>query len=142
MKKNAAKEFMLRGLVFAGFGPVVLGIVYFILSVTLDNFSLNGKEVFLGIISTYLLVFIHAGTSAFHQIEEWSTPKSALCQLGLLYVSYTICYLINSWIPKNLTVILIYTAVFIVGYLAIWLSVLISIKLLSKKINKTIENTN
>lgn len=40
------KEFLHRGLMFGGFGPIIAGIVYLILSYTLNNFSLSGSTVF------------------------------------------------------------------------------------------------
>ena len=38
------KSFLHRGLIFAGFGPVITGIVYFIISKCVDNFSVSGDE--------------------------------------------------------------------------------------------------
>ncbi len=40
------KEFLHRGLMFSGFGPVISGIVYLILNYTIDDFSVSGKEMF------------------------------------------------------------------------------------------------
>ena len=48
--QTPVKDFFLRGLLFGGFGPVVLGIVYLILQYTLEDLTLTGDEVFLGII--------------------------------------------------------------------------------------------
>ena len=45
------KEFLHRGLMFGGFGPIILGIVYWILSVAVEGFSLSGGQVCLGIVS-------------------------------------------------------------------------------------------
>ena len=36
------KRFLHRGLVFGGFGPLVMGIVYWCLSLTLGNIALSG----------------------------------------------------------------------------------------------------
>ena len=74
--KKVIKEFLLRGMMFGGFGPVVLGIIYLILFYTIADFSINGVNVFLGIISTYMLAFIQAGATVFNQIESWSILKS------------------------------------------------------------------
>ena len=128
------KEFLHRGLIFSGFGPVILGIVYFILHFTL-KITLTGMEVFNGIISTYLLAFVHAGVSIFPQKEEWSVPKVMAVHLSLLYVAYLVCYLINSWLEFSWITILIFTAVFIVIYLVIWLIVLLITKKTTKKLN-------
>ena len=129
------KTFLHRGLVFGGFGPIILGIIYAILEATLENFSLSGIEVLVAIVSIYLLAFVQAGASVFNQIESWSLPKSTLCHFATLYAAYVICYLLNRWIPFDINVLLIFTAIFAAGYLCIWLTVFISVKLISKKLN-------
>ncbi|MBP3441818.1 MAG: DUF3021 domain-containing protein [Clostridia bacterium] len=130
------KNFLHRGLIFGGFGPVILGIVYFFIERFLDGFSLSGNEVLLGIVSTYSLAFVQAGASVFNQIEHWSLPKSLLCHFGSLYIIYVICYLLNSWIPFRVEIVIIFTAIFVVLYFAIWLTVYFSVRSFSKKINK------
>ena len=129
------KSFLHRGLIFGGFGPIVMGIVYLILSFAIENFSVSGAELFTAIVSTYILAFVHAGVSVFNQIEHWTIGKSLLFHLGSLYIAYTICYIVNSWIPFDIRVLLIYTAVFVAVYFAIWLSVVSVLKITSKKIN-------
>lgn len=130
------KQFLQRGIAFAGFGPIIAGVVYFIISLSVPNFSLNGAEVLIGIISTYFLAFIHAGVSVFNQIESWPLAKSLLCHMGSLYLSYIFCYLVNSWIAFEPVVILIFTAIFAVSYFVIWFIVLVCIKATSKKFNE------
>lgn len=137
--KKYVKEFLHRGLIFGGFGPIILGIIYAILEKNIEDFSLNGVQILIAIVSIYLLAFFQAGASVFNQIEEWSIPKSLLCHFAVLYVAYVSCYLINNWIPFNVNVLLIFTAIFLIGYLAIWLSVFITVKLVSKKLNKSIK---
>ena len=129
------KEFFHRGLIFGGFGPIIFGIIIFIVSKTTDNLVLSGGEVLIGIVSTYLLAFVHAGASVFNQIEHWSTGKSLLCHLSTLYVAYSLCYLINTWIPFEPTVLLIFTLIFMVVYFVVWGIVYFSIKATSKNFN-------
>ena len=129
------KNFLHRGMMFGGFGPIVAGIVYLFLK----DISIDGKEVFVAIISTYLLAFIHAGVSVFNQIEEWSTAKSLLCHLSSLYVIYIVCYLINSWIPFDFKVILIFTVAFILLYLLIWFCVFVAVKSTEKRLNSKLK---
>lgn len=133
------KEFLHRGAVFGGGGPIIAGIIFAVLDKTVNNFSLDGKEVLVAIASTYLLAFIQAGASVFNQIEEWNVLKSTLCHFSLIYVAYLACYLVNSWIPFRIAVVLIFTLIFLLGYLAVWLTVVISVKAVSKKLNKKIK---
>ena len=130
------KGFIHRGLIFGGFGPITLGIIYAILDKTITSFSLNGVQVLIAILSVYTLAFMQAGATVFNQIESWSIPKSLLCHFSLIYVSYVICYLVNSWIPFKPNVLLIFTVSFVLTYFVIWITVFISVKLVSKKLNK------
>ena len=137
--KKYAKEFFHRGLLFGGFGPIIIAIIYLILQNTVTNFVLSGNEVFSAIISTYLLAFVHAGASVFNQIEEWSIMKSLLCHFGMLYVIYIACYLFNSWIPFDGNVILIFTAVFVVVYFVVWGIVYFSVRGTRRKMNAKLQ---
>ena len=130
------KQYFHRGLVFGGFGPVILGIVYAILGVSVDGFSVSGGEILLGIISTYAIAFVQAGSSVFNQIEHWPIAKSLALHLGSLYVVYALAYLVNTWIPFEPLVLLIFTAVFLAVYFAIWLTVYFSVKITSKKMSE------
>ena len=132
------KAFLQRGLAFGGFGPIVAGIVFLILSFCIDDLILTGEQVFTAIISTYLLAFVHAGASVFNQIDNWPIMKSLLCHMSVLYFSYLICYLINSWIPFSIIAILIITAIFVITYLLIWFIIFISVKVTSRKLSNSL----
>ncbi len=123
---------------FGGFGPIVLGIIYFVLSKTINELSLDGSEALLGIVSTYLLAFVQAGVSVFNQIEHWSVPKSLFCHFGSLYAVYVFFYVVNSWIPFEWGVIGIFTAIFIVTYFIIWFTVYFVVKSTKKKLNSAL----
>jgi hypothetical protein len=137
--QTPVKDFFLRGLLFGGFGPVILGIVYLVLHFTLEDFTLTGDEVFIAILSIYLLAFVHAGASVFNQIESWPVAKSVLCHFGLLYVAYALCYVINSWIPFEPVVLGIFTAVFAAVYGLVWLIVYTCIRATVKRLNRSLQ---
>jgi hypothetical protein len=135
------KSYLLRGLIFGGFGPIVTGIILWLIQLSGVEVILSGGELLLTIVSTYLLAFIHAGSSIFHQIERWPLAKSMICQLSSLYDAYTSCYLVNQWLPFDWKVLAVFTGFFVVGYLAIWLSIFFIIRSTSKRLNKRIQNT-
>lgn len=132
------KEFFHRGLMFGGFGPIVLGIIYMIVSKIEATFSLSAEEVLLGIVSIYLLAFVQAGATVFNQIEDWSLPKSLFCHFLTLYAAYVICYIVNTWIPFDPRVILIFTLIFVAVFFVIWFTVYFCVKATSKKFNEKI----
>ena len=129
------KEFFKRGLTFGGFGPIIMGIIYAILEKSINDFSLGGAEVFIAIISTYILAFVQAGASVFNQIEHWPLSKSLLFHFLSIYLAYVLCYTVNTWIPFEPKVLLIFTAIFVISYLVIWFTVYLITKLVTKKLN-------
>ena len=129
------KNFFFRGLMFGGFGPVIVGIIYAVLEKTTPDFSLTGFEVCLAIVSSYILAFIQAGASVFNQIEEWPLMKCTLCHFFILYVAYVACYIVNTWIPFKAEVVALFTGIFIVVYLIVWLTVFLTIRATSKRLN-------
>lgn len=133
------KEFLHRGMMYAGFGPVICGIVYFILSKTIVGFTLTGGQVLLAIVSTYLLAFIQAGASVFNQMYHWPLLKSAFWHFVVLYTAYISCYLVNTWIAFDFRIIVNFTLIFLAIYLVVWLSVFITVKTTSKKLNKKLK---
>lgn len=134
------KNFLLRGLMFSGLGPVVAGIVFLILYSANIVETMTPVQMFLSIISTYILAFVVAGASVFYQIEHWSIMKSTILHGIILYVSYILCYLFNGWIDGNLISILIFTGIFLIGYVFIWMSIYFPIKATSKKLNAKLSN--
>lgn len=130
-----AKEFIKRGAIFAGFGPIIAGIVL----ACIPDVTLTGGEILLAVLSTYVLAFVQAGASVFNQIEHWPLSKSLLCHFGSLYVVYSACYLVNSWIPFEPLVLVIFTAVFAAVYFAVWITVYLCVRAASKKFNHRID---
>lgn len=137
--KIYVKDFLHRGLLFGGFGPILLAIVYYILERSVADFSLSAGQLLVGVVSIYLLAFLQAGATVFNQIEEWSVPKAMLCHFSVLYLAYAGCYLINSWIPFDKKVLLIFTAVFVLLFFAIWLIVYLSVRAVSRKLNQKMQ---
>lgn len=130
------KEFIHRGLMFSGFGPIVFGIVMLCISSAEKELHLTGKEILLGIASTYMIAFIQAGATVFNQIEHWSVPKSMACHFSMLYAVYSIAYIINSWIPFKIEVLAIFTVIFIAVYFTVWIVVYLCVRNTGRKINE------
>ena len=86
MNKNV-KEFLKRGLMFGGFGPVIVGIVLAFISIS-ETISLEAWQILVAIVTSYILAAVQAGTSVFNEIENWSPVKSALLQGGCIYLVY------------------------------------------------------
>ena len=140
-RKNILKEFLTRGAVFGGLGPIIVGIVYLCISMNVADFSLSATEVFLAIISGYLLAFIQAGATVFNQIDNWSPGRSLLFHFTSIYLAYIVTYLMNRWIPFNIIFILIFTGAFVIAYFIVWITVYLCVKATQRKLNRSIEES-
>ena len=139
MKKYVC-EFVRRGLVSCGFGPLVLAIVYLILHHTIDLQTLPAKEVCTGILSLFALAFIAGGMNFLYQIERLPLMVAILIHGGVLYLSYLGTYLLNGWLDKGWMPILIFTGIFLLGYLVIWAIIYAVNKKNTDKINQLLKD--
>ena len=137
--KKFWKEFLLRGLLCAGGGPLVLAIIYGILGATGTVESFSPNEVCTGILTIMLLAFIAAGMTAIYQMEQLPLPTMILLHGGALYIAYILTYLINGWLPGQRKHILIFTGIFLVCYAIIWLIIYCIEKSKAKKLNKMLK---
>ena len=138
MKKHMI-EFLKRGLMFSVGGPVVLAIVYGILGATGAATTLTTWEACRGILTVSLLAFIVAGCTVLYQIERLSLFAAVLIHGTALYLTYILIYLINGWLKNQLTPILIFTGIFVLGYLAVWAVIYSTIKKDTAKLNEILK---
>ena len=118
--KKIVSEFIHRGLTDCGFGPIVLAILYLILQHQDVLKTLTVNQVCLGIFSISALAFIAGGLNVLYQIERLPLMVAILIHGSVLYVSYLGTYLLNCWLERGTAPLLIFSGVFVVGYLAIW----------------------
>ena len=118
--RKTALEFVRRGLAAGGFGPVILAVLYIILERSGEIVSLTASQVCIGIFSLYALAFIAGGMNVVYQIERLPLMAAISIHGGVLYIGYLITYLVNGWLELGKTPIMVFTAIFIAGYLAIW----------------------
>lgn len=139
--KTFCKEFVLRGLLAASGGPVVLAIIYGILGATGEVTHFSAGEVCMGILTITLLAFIVAGMTAIYQIEKLPLLTAILLHGGALYIAYILVYLLNGWLRNQLVPILVFTGIFVVSYAIIWLIIYFVTKAKTNKINKMLNRS-
>ena len=137
--KKFLKEFLLRGLICAVGGPVVLAIIYGILGATGVAETLSPKAVCLGILTVTLLAFVAAGMTAIYQMEQLPLPMMILLHGGALYAAYLLTYLINGWLQSTLIPVLVFTGIFVAGYAVIWLIIYLVERARTEKLNKLLK---
>ena len=137
--KKFLLEFTKRGLVASAGGTIILAIVYGSIGANGVVTSLTPREVCLGILTVTLMAFIAAGITAVYQTERLPLMSAILIHAGVLYLDYLIMYLINSWIPRNLTAIGLFTGIFAAGFALVWVFIYLSIKSKTDHINKNLK---
>ncbi len=137
--KRQILEFFRRGLMACGFGPIILAIVYLILKQQNIVETLTVNEVCMGIFSLFALAFVAGGMNFIYQIERLPLMVAILIHGGVLYISYLVTYLLNGWLEKGQTPILVFSGVFVVGYLVIWCVIYSVIKRNTSKINRILK---
>lgn len=118
--KKIIGEFLRRGAAASGLGPTVLAVFYLILHSQGKLQILPVQQVCLGIFSLTGLAFIAGGMNAIYQLERLPLMLAILIHGGVLYVSYLGTYLLNGWLEWGITPILVFSGIFVLGYLVIW----------------------
>ena len=139
MIKKYYKEFLLRGLMVAGAGPLVLAIIYGVLGKVGVIEFLTPDQVVRAIISITILAFLAAAITVIYKIEELPLPSAIITHAVVLYICYAITYIFNDWIKLQLAPFLAFTVIFILGYALIWCIIYILIRKDTEKINKSLK---
>ena len=137
--KKFVLEILRRGLIASGIGPIVLAIVYLILQQTAAVETLSVNQVCIGIFSITALAFIAGGMNAIYQIERLPLMVAILIHGGILYISYLVTYLLNDWLDFGALPIIVFSAVFVVGYIVIWAIIYSIIRRNTAKLNKMLK---
>ena len=138
MKKHIV-EFLRRGFAACGLGPVILAILYLILYHSGDLQILTVPQVCVGIFSLSALAFVAGGMNFLYQIERLPLMVAILIHGSVLYVSYQGTYLVNGWLDCGTTPILVFSGIFVLGYLTIWAIIYSIIKTNTNKINAVLK---
>ena len=137
--KKFILEFLRRGFAVAGIGPIVLAFVYLMLKQTADVEMLSVNQVCIGIFSITALAVVAGGMNAVYQIERLPLMVAILIHGGVLYISYLATYLLNDWLDFGGLPIVIFSAIFVVGYIVIWAIIYSTIKRNTARINKMLK---
>ena len=133
--KKYVLEFIRRGLVACGFGPLVLAVLYLILQKEANLEALSVNQVCLGIVSLSALAFAAGGMNVLYQIERIPLMLAILIHGSVLYLGYLGTYLINGWLEWDMTPVLVFSGIFAGCYLLIWLFIYSVTKKRTERLN-------
>ena len=137
--KRFVLDFLRRGLMACGFGPMVLAVVYGILHRCGVVETLTVYQVFVGIFSLSALAFVAGGMNAVYQIERLPLMVAILIHGAVLYLGYLGTYLLNGWLEWGALPILVFSGIFALGYLVIWAIIYCIIKRNTERINAVLK---
>ena len=122
-----------------GFGPIILAIIYLILQQQnlLDTLTVN--QVCLGIFSLTALAFIAGGMNTIYQIEKLPLMIAIFIHGSVLYLSYLATYLLNGWLGLGTAPILVFSGIFVFGYVIIWIVIYSVIKRNTNQMNELLK---
>ena len=139
--KYILKEFCRRGIAACGLGPLALAVIYLFLQHNGVVEVLTVNEVCVGIFSLSALAFVAGGMNVVYQIERLPLMVAISIHGGVLYVSYLLTYLVNDWLDRGTAPILVFTGIFVVGYLLIWAVIYSIIKRNTDRINEAMRKS-
>jgi len=137
--KKFVLEFLRRGSIACGLGPIVLAILYLIVQKTSAVDMLSVNQVCTGIFSITALAFIAGGMNAVYQLERLPLMVAILLHGGVLYLSYLGTYLLNDWLHWGMMPVLVFSGIFILGYLVIWISIYSIIRSRTRRVNEMLK---
>ena len=133
--KKTALEFIRRGLVACGFGPLVLAVIYLMVRHRCGVQTLSVDQVCTGIFSLSALAFVAGGMNVIYQMERRALPVAILAHGSVLYVSYLVTYLLNGWLMWGWIPIVVFSVIFLLTYLLIWAGIYTATRKNTRKIN-------
>ena len=137
--KNTVLEFLRRGIVAMGIGPLVLAVLYLILRARGVMETLSVDQVCIGIFSLSALAFVAGGINVVYHIERLPLMVAILIHGVVLYFGYLATYLLNDWLDRGALPLLAFSCIFVVGYLTIWAIIYSSIKNRTTRLNKMLK---
>ena len=137
--KRIVLDFVRRGLAACGFGPLILAVIYLMLQGQGLLELLTVRQVSMGIFTLTALAFIAGGMNVLYQIERLPLMAAVTIHGCVLYVSYMVTYLLNGWLEWGTMPVLVFSGIFVIGYLAIWAGIYAVIKRSTERLNAVLK---
>jgi branched-subunit amino acid ABC-type transport system permease component len=137
--KRFVLDFLRRGFFSCGIGPLVLAVIYLILQHHNAIEKLTVNQVCTGIFSLAALSFMAGGINAIYQIERLPLMAAVSVHGAVLYLSYLATYLLNDWLERGIVPLLVFTGIFLVGYVTIWIVIYSVVKRNTGKLNESLK---
>ena len=128
-----------RGLVACGAGPVVLAIIYIILSSNGSAEAISPMDAAKGILTITELAFVSGALTELYQIERLPLFPALLIHGGVLYLDYLFVYLINGWLKTGSQPMAVFSVIFVLGYALVWAIIYLSTRKKTKMLTEQLK---
>lgn len=136
--KQHVRDFLRRGSAASSIGPIVLAVLYLVLERKTGTHTLTVREVCTGILSLSALAFLAGGMNFIYQIERLPLMPAILIHGAVLYAGYLLTYLVNDWLEWGMIPVLVFSGIFVLGYLAIWAIIYSIMKRRTEQLNQAL----
>ncbi|MBQ8352127.1 MAG: DUF3021 domain-containing protein [Clostridia bacterium] len=137
--KRFVLDFLRRGAMAAGIGPVVLAVIYLILQQSAGMETVTVSQACIGIFSLTALAFVAGGMNAIYQLERLPLMMAVLIHGCILYICYLVTYLLNDWLEVGIIPLIVFSLIFVVGYIVIWAIIYSIIKRSTANLNRILQ---
>ena len=129
-------DFVHRGLIACGFGPIVLAIIYLFAQKYDGVQTIPVHEAVLSILTSALLAFIAGGINAIYKIERLPLALAIFIHAITLYLDYIVIYLVNDWMKAEFVPLAVFTVYFFAGFAIIWAMIYLHTKRSADRLNQ------
>ncbi|MFR4953624.1 MAG: DUF3021 domain-containing protein, partial [Lactobacillus paragasseri] len=105
-------------------------------SFTINFQTISVQDVNKNMISSLLLAFIAGGINAIFKVERIPLGLATTIDAIVIYLDYLLFYILNDWIKLQIIPFLVFTVLYIIGYLIIWLCIYHQVKNQVQKLNQ------
>ena len=86
-----------------------------------------------------VLAFLAGGINVIYSIEQLPLMTAILIHGGVLYIGYLGTYLLNDWLDFGVVPMIVFTAIFVVGYIVIWAVIYSAIRRKTARLNEMLK---
>ena len=86
------------------------------------------------------LAFVAGGLTTIYQIDEVPLSVAIAAHGVILYIAYIVVYFINNWLEQGIKPLLVFSIIFVLGYIIVWTIIYFVTMRNVNKINKNLEN--
>ena len=139
--KKIISDFIVRGLIASGFGPLTLAVIYWCIKATDGLQAVSVDEMCLGIVTVSALAFTVGAAGGIFRIERLPLGGAILIHGAVLYAGYLAVYLVNGWLLRGRKDVFFFSLIFFSLYAVIWVLIYLVTRFKTARLNALLERS-